>query len=126
MALETLKGVEELGGFKVLQERPLGPDGKVDWDKFDELRNDQPIFIHDDINTISFKIQDGPVKENGVNGCQVDTLLHAAHAILHGLNEKYPCGHNEQALEDLGKAIAALEARTADREARGVEGESKA
>ena len=34
------------------------------------------------------KIQNGPIKENGVNGCQVDTIIEATKAIIEGLNKK--------------------------------------
>lgn len=38
MALEVLKGVTEIGGFDVLQERPKKEDGSIDWALFDEQR----------------------------------------------------------------------------------------
>ena len=101
MALETLQGVAEIGGFEVLSERPKDSKGNVDWDLFDELRKEKPIYIDHDSNMISFRIQDGPIKENGVNGCQVDTLIHAA------------------------RIMTLLERRKRNREARGVEGYNK-
>jgi hypothetical protein len=124
MALETLKGVSELGGFAVMQDRVM--DGEaVDWQATDEQRKLQPIYIDHDVNMLSFRIQDGPVKENGVNGCQVDTLIHAARHIVGKLNENFPCEENRSCLKGLDKAIGALEARTANREKRGVEGTSQ-
>jgi len=126
MALETLKGVEKIGGFEVLQERPKKADGSVDWDLFDDQRKSKPIYIDHEVNMVSFRIQDGPIKENGVNGCQVDTLIHAAKVILEGLNEKLPDWRNEDAIDSLKDALYRLEQRTKDREARGVEGTSEA
>ena len=78
MALETLKGVEKIGGFEVAHD-PIGSTGNYD----------PHIGIFHEANAIVFKIQDGPIKEHGVNGCQVDTLIHAAKKILEGLNEKF-------------------------------------
>lgn len=125
MALETLKGVVAIGGFKVLTARPTC-DGIVNWDLFDDQRKSSPIYIDHDVNMISFRIQDGPIKENGVNGCQVDTLIHAALKILEGLNKKFPSIDNDFAIKNLEHAINSLGRRKRDREARGVEGFSKA
>lgn len=126
MALETLKDVTKIDGFKVLTERPRKEDGSIDWEKFDELRKEQPIYIDHDVNMISFRIQNGPVKEVGVNGCQVDTLICTAAIMLEGLNEKFPCKENNAAIAGLGNAIKWLEIRKKNREKRGVEGQSKA
>ena len=126
MALETLKGVEKIGGFAVLQERPKKADGSVDWDLFDEQRKSAPIYVDHDVNMISFRIQDGPIKENGINGCQLDTLIHAAKMILDGLNNRLPNSMNHIAMASLETAIGGLLARTEDREKRNVEGTSKA
>lgn len=77
---------------------------------------------------INIQYQDGPIKENGVNGCQIDDVIAFAHATLVKLNSKddgkYSCLENEAAILALGSAAASLRARTANREARGVEGTS--
>lgn len=125
MALETLKGVEEIGGFKVLGERPKKASGEVDWALFDEQRKEKPIYVDHDVNMISFRIQNGPIKEVGVNGCQVDTLIWTAKTILEGLNKKFPCRENACAITKLDEAIHWLVARTKDRELRKVEGTSQ-
>lgn len=125
MALETLRGVEEIGGFRVLQDRPRKENGEIDWSAFDELRKEQPIYIDHDVNMISFRIQNGPIKEVGVNGCQVDTLIEAAKIIIEGLNKKFPCRENSLAITKLDEALHWLGARKANREKRGVEGTSK-
>lgn len=114
MALETLKGVEKIGGFEVGEiniHKPY-PDSFV-------------VVDHDD-NEILFRIQDGPIKENGVNGCQVDTLIHAAKIILEGLNENFYSKHNSAAIIRLATALDHLNDRTKDRRKRNVEGTSKA
>jgi hypothetical protein len=110
MALETLAGVEEIGGFEV----GTGPSSP------------HYILADHDQNLIVFKIQNGPIKDNGVNGCQVDTLIEAAKVIIEGLNKKLPCSQNELAIVGLDIAIKSLKARTKDREARGVEGKNEA
>jgi hypothetical protein len=66
------------------------------------------------------------VKENGVNGCQVDTVIAASKAILEGLNKNFPCRENAMAITKLDEALLWLEKRTKDREARAVEGTSNA
>jgi len=122
MALETLKHINRLGGFDVLQERPLKPDGEVDWAAFDEMRKTQPIYVDHDVNMVSFRIQDGPIKERGVNGCQVDSVIEAAKAILEGLNAQFPCRENSAAITKLDEALHWLEHRKKNRISRGVEG----
>lgn len=107
--------MKEIGGFEVGHD-PIGSTGNYD----------PHIGIFHEANAIVFKIQDGPIKEHGVNGCQVDTLIHAAKMILVGLNKKSSSEYNRMAIGYLEEAIERLEARTRNREARGVEGTSKA
>ena len=109
MALETLKGVEKIGGFEVKRVNWNMPPGHF-------------VEVCDLANAITFKIQNGPIKEVGVNGCQVDTIIAAAKEILSGLNDKFPCPENEQAIRHLGEALTELENRRLNRESRGVEG----
>ena len=125
MALETLKDVKKIGEFDVLQERPKKENGAIDWDLFDELRKEKPIYIDHNVDMISFRIQNGPIKENGINGCQVDTIIEAAKTILEGLNKKFSCRENSIAITKLDEALMWLEKRKKDREKRGVEGYDK-
>jgi len=125
MALETLKGLLWIGGFPVLEERPTDAQGNVDWALFDELRKVNPVYVDHDVNMISFRMQNGPIKEVGVNGCQVDTLIHAAKLIIEGLNAKFPCRENSMVITKLDEAIHWLEHRKKDREKRNVEGFNK-
>jgi hypothetical protein len=126
MALETLKGVTHIDGESILSERTKNPDGSVNWEATDEARKFCPIFVDHDVNMISFRIQDGPIKEVGKNGCQVTALIDAARIIIEKLNEKYPCRENYLTLTKLDEALLWQLKRTKDREARQVEGESKA
>ena len=136
MALKTLRGVEKIDGFKVLNIDKLAemhPDKwdpqkrKFDWDWFKETvyPAGNYIIVDEHKNSITFKIQDAPVKEAGVNGCQVDTLVDAAAKIVEGLNAFFPCQENGECISHLYDALAALRKRKANREARGVEGENK-
>lgn len=125
MALETLKYVDSIGGFRVLKYRPKDENGNIDWSLFDEMRKEQPIYVDDETNMISFRLQNGPIKEVGVNGCQVDTMIHASYLIIQKLNEKFPCDYNRKCLIGLKTALNQLENRKIDREKRNVEGHNK-
>jgi hypothetical protein len=77
-------------------------------------------------NAVVFQIQDGPIGEKGVNGVQaVDMLLYVT-ALFNSLDKAYPCEENKKTLEHLLEAIGYQDERTKNREARGVEGLSKA
>lgn len=131
MALETLKGIAKIGSFDVvvmdeLREKypeKFNESGSMNWEWFEkDIRPKHFIYVRHDKNSLSFTIQNGPVKEVGVNGCQVDEIIMAAYTILKGLNQKYPCRENSLALTKLDEALLWLLARRLDREARGVEG----
>ena len=138
MALETLKNIKEIGGFPVVTTEdankifkvmtsPTGISKPMFTDEeWTDWRSKHPIMINHEANTISFRIQNGPIKEVGINGCQVDTIIHAAKKILEGLNAKFPSEYNELAINKLGMALAHLAERTKNREQRGVEGTSNA
>lgn len=135
MALETLKGVEEIGGFKVvvmdeLREKfpeKFNASGAMDWQWFEkDIRPNHFIYVRHDKNSLSFTLQNGPVKENGINGCQVDTLIEAAKVIIEGLNKQFPCRENAMVITKLDEALMWSEKRKKDREKRNVEGTSKA
>lgn len=126
MALETLKNVKEIGGVKILQERAKKEDGSIDWEKTDELRKTHPIYVDHEVNMVSFRIQNGPIKEVGVNGCQVTDIIATATHMIAELNKKFPCEENISTLHHLNKALKFQADRTKNREARGVEGLSKA
>ena len=85
MDLETLIDVKEIGGFK-LTEPGHGITNK-EWEEYDKSH---PICINHEKNRISFRIQNVPIKEVGINVCQVDTIIHAAKKILEGLDAKFP------------------------------------
>jgi len=117
MALETLKEVKEIGGYDFIQthegERLLGFD------------KDCYIYVNHNTNSICFVLQNGPIKEVGKNGVQVDTLIEAAKLIIEGLNKNYPCRENSMVITKLDEALLWSMKRKLDREARGVEGLNK-
>ena len=73
--------------------------------------------------------QDGPIKEQGVNGAQVEDLLQAARERLQFLNEagngKFASDYNAAAIAAIRQAEEMLLLRTQEREGRGVEGTSQ-
>lgn len=111
MALETLKHRAMIDGFEVKRIQWKQPDGNF-------------IEINDPANAITFKIQNGPIKEVGVNGCQVDSIVEAAKLIVEGLNDNFPCMENQAAIEHLEMALKWMKRRKANREKRRVEGTS--
>lgn len=136
MALKTLKGVEKIGGFDVVVMDDLKlkyPDrfteggSRMDWAWFEkDIRPKNFIYIRNDVNSLSFTLQSGPVKEVGVNGCQVDTVIETAKIMLEGLNQEFPCEENTRAIMHLSMALEELQNRRLRREERGVEGFAKA
>lgn len=134
MALETLKGIEEIDGFKLVvmdklrEQYPekFNESGSMDYKWFEEhIRPNNFIYVRHDVNSLSFTIQNGPIKENGVNGCQIDTIIEAAKIMIEGLNAKFPCRENALVVTKLDEALLWLQKRKNDRQKRGVEGYNK-
>ena len=75
---------------------------------------------------LSLEFQNGPVKEAGVNGLTDEALLAVLTHRIGVLNKKFPCRENSLAITKIEEASLWLGKRTADRIARGVEGEHKA
>lgn len=71
--------------------------------------------------------QEGPIKEVGVNGCQVDDVIAIAiERLTQFQTEDFGCRENALAITKLQEALHWLEHRTSNREKRGVEGTSAA
>ncbi len=131
MSLDGLKNVKKIDGFSVvvmdyLRSRypaKFNLDGSMNWSWFEkELRPNNFIYIREDKNSLSFTLQNGPVKEVGVNGCQPETIIEAARLILQGMDKQYPCNENKRAIGHLYMAVQDLKDRKKDRKKRGVEG----
>lgn len=133
MALETMKGVKSINGEKIvimdeLREQfpeKFNESGSMDYNWFEkEIRPNSFIYVRHDKNSLSFTIQNGPIKEVGKNGCQVVDVIAVAKHIIEQLNIKYPCKENNMTIECLKFALESQERRTKDRELRNVEGTS--
>lgn len=131
MALETLRGVTKIGKFPVvvmddLREKfpeKFNESGAMDYKWFEkDIRPNNFIYVRHDVNSLSFTLQNGPVKVHGVNGCQVSEVIAAAKKIIEGLNTDFPCRENAMTITKLDEALMWQEKRTKDREERGVEG----
>lgn len=74
---------------------------------------------------LEFRIQNGPVNEVGVNGCQVTDILEFAKCLIEVFDEKYPCKENIQSILKIEEALHWQYARTKNRIKRSVEGFNK-
>ncbi len=75
---------------------------------------------------VTFQLQDGPIKEVGVNGVQIDDVIAWAKTVIEGFNVKFPCRENSMIVTKLDEALLWSIKRKLDREKRGVEGRDKA
>jgi len=134
MALETLKGITSIDGSKVivmdeLREKfpeKFNESGSMDYKWFEaEIRPNSFIYVRHDVNSVSFTVQNGPIKEVGVNGCQITALIATAKLMIENLNGKFPCRENAMTITKLDEALMWQKKRTQDRESREVEGLSK-
>lgn len=76
--------------------------------------------------TLTVEFQLGGVAANGVNGVTNEALLAIVRHRLEYLNRLFPCAENEKAIDGVSDALFQLEARTLQRQARGVEGKEVA
>lgn len=134
MALETLKNLSSINGEKIVDMgalKELFPEkfnesGSMDYKWFEsEVRPNNFIYVRHDVNSLSFTLQEGPIKEVGKNGCQVTDVIAVAKHIIEQLNEKFPCRENAMTITKLDEALMWQKKRTDDRIARDVEGLSK-
>jgi hypothetical protein len=73
--------------------------------------------------SVDVKFQQGPIREVGVNGISEASLMAILMDRLQGFQGgPYKCSNNEHALFHLRQAMMHLNARTRERQARGVEG----
>ena len=75
----------------------------------------------------SIHFQEGPVREEGVNGCHQEDLLAIVIDRLRSFQQgPFPCRENALALTHCEEAMHWLNHRTAERTKRGVEGKTAA
>ena len=91
-----------------------------------ELGANKYIKVDAKKGTVTFQIQDGPIKENEVNGCQAVDMLQYIGYLFGDLNNSFPCAENEKTLQHIKNGVDWQDIRTAKREERGVEGTSQA
>lgn len=73
------------------------------------------------------KFQCGPIAENGVNGTTIEAVIGVLVARLQGFNAgPFRCRENSLAITHMEEALHWLQARTASRQAQGVEGTNAA
>jgi hypothetical protein len=75
-----------------------------------------------DTQVLVAKVQNGPVKEHGKNGVQIDSVIDCVSGILMDFDKRVPSSLTKVAILCLQAALEALAARTAERTGRGVEG----
>ena len=75
---------------------------------------------------INIQLQDGPIGEVGVNGCQIDEVVKYCRDKITEFNQApYACRENSMAITKLDECLMWLQRRTENRTARGVEGFNK-
>ena len=134
MALETLAGVTKINGEQIVvmdELREKHPErftetGAMDHKWFEEtIRPNAFIYVRNDKNSLSFTLQNGPIKEVGKNGCQVTDVIAVAKHIIEELNKKFPCRENAVTITKLDEALMWQAKRTSDHKARNLECLSK-
>jgi len=121
--------------FSQQGEAPKIPDAEfcaiVASQDYPQPQQDDPAVIAQNFavasgNGLRVWIQDGPRKEVGVNGIQVDWFIAFARAFVRLQNERFPCRENSCAITKLDEALLWLQARTSERTKRLVEGTNQA
>lgn len=79
-------------------------------------------YIRIDSAGVTFIGQRGPIKDVGVNGCQIDDILTFVLGTIQTFNKKFPCRENSLAITKLEECLHWLDARKQERQTRGVEG----
>jgi len=97
----TLDGLKKIDNISIIR-HPNPPE---------EGATNLFILIDEVENAVGFKIQEGSIKENGVNGCQVDSIIKVAKIMLEGLNKEFPCYENDEVIKNLEDSIRLLNKR---------------
>lgn len=130
--INTLKGITHVNGKPIcvmddLREKhpeKFNESGSMDYKWFEkEIRPNYNIFIRHDVDSIAFNILTKPASEGGdLNRCQWSDLVTVGLEQLKYLNNKFPCRENALTITKLEEALMWNEARTKDRQSRGIEG----
>ena len=76
-------------------------------------------------SSVVFTVQDGPINEAGINGCQAQDMLEFCKHLFKSLNKSFPCEENERTIFHIDEALQAQNDRNRDRITRGVEGNNE-
>ena len=123
---------ENIRANATLSDSPVSIPKLMKADEFDVKERAFPFEDSDDpfisvtAESVTFRMQRGPIKEVGVNGCQIDDMVKFVAETVRALNAKFPCRENSVAITKLDEAMLWFEARRLDRVARGTEGLNKA
>lgn len=90
----------------------------------DSTGENQYLGVHASGAAFTCSLQDGPIGEVGVNGMQLTEVLDFVKEVFKELNSAYPCRENSLTITKIEEAIHWQDARTKDRESRGVEGKN--
>lgn len=112
-------GAGELAGVSL----KISRDNKVAQIVRYDTSNPDPEVSCEFCEVVSISFQNGPIKENGVNGVSQEALIAVLIDRLEGFQSgQFKCHDNQVALDALQTARLWLHKRTMDRLARGVEG----
>ena len=93
---------------------------EISWDRQASHPDGTQFFVHEHAYV---RFQNGPIKENGVNGVTQEALLAIVIDRLRSFQAgPFSCGENQNALEHCKAALDMLKHRTRERIARGIEG----
>jgi hypothetical protein len=110
--------MEEYEGYKREEKEPTIKKGYEPSERKDAA--ERKMVPMDYAQQIIF--QEGPLKEVGVNGAQVDDVLAVCLEKLQGFNTNFACTENTYAIQHLKETLFWLRERRENREKRGVEG----
>lgn len=105
---------------KIMSSSPREPGNAIDHYIID-MQDSADVYFD---QRIDFQSQ---IEPDGINGVTVENLLEICADRLRSFQAgKFPCEANMAAIKDIEDAMRHLYARTAEREARGVEGKHEA
>lgn len=84
------------------------------------------VILNDLSDHQMLEFQNGTYAEVGANGLTNEALLHVLIHRMNVLNAKFPCRENALVIIKMEEALMWLNRRTAERQARGVEGKHEA
>lgn len=105
-----------------MKKQPVRPEGQR---AYPLPNGEYKPFVHINDESVTFIGQGGPIKEVGINGCQIDDIIEFAKDVLMVFNQRVPCRETSMMITKLDEALLWSMKRKMDREKRGVEGTSK-